>query len=290
MSCPDCNRGSILEGTPTGSVAPVNGVNAYFASGASSQVESTSKDFAVVLLTDAFGLALVNNKLLADKIAKDLACDVWVPDLFNGCIFLVHYSVAWILNFAFPSTASQPILSPDGMEAQLLPDRAGPWPLWDQIRLYTRIIGSLGVIFRSRPSVVVPRTAEFIKTVREQNKYKKIGGVGATPPGPQKSPENKGVSHPSILSEALISSMDVPTAWACAEQDSAFSPQLRLKAEAIFAARKDKDDFVPYEFKDYKGTAHGFACRPNLAYEDVKAGFEGSLEQTVGWFGKTLAD
>lgn len=79
---------------------------------------------------------------------------------------------------------------------------------------------------------------------------------------------------------------------------------MRLKAEAIFAVRKDKTDFVPYEFVDYKGrfdlsfisylmcdsgTVHGFACRPNLAYDDTKAGFEGSLSQTVEWFRKTLA-
>jgi len=78
---------------------------------------------------------------------------------------------------------------------------------------------------------------------------------------------------------------------------------MRLKAEAIFVARKDKASFVPYEFVDYKGefgllsisylthtpgTVHGFACRPNLAYDEIKAGFEGSLSQTVEWFRNTL--
>ena len=32
-----------------------------------------------------------------------------------------------------------------------------------------------------------------------------------------------------------------------------FGPALRNKAEAILAARKDKPEFVDYEFKDYKG-------------------------------------
>lgn len=77
---------------------------------------------------------------------------------------------------------------------------------------------------------------------------------------------------------------------------------MRSKAEAIFAAGKDKD-FVPYEFVDYKGkfvlsfisylihnsgTVHGFAYRPNLAYDDIKAGFEGSLSQMAEWFRKSL--
>lgn len=33
----------------------------------------------------------------------------------------------------------------------------------------------------------------------------------------------------------------------------AFKKPLRDEAEAIFAARKEKPEFVEYEFKDYKG-------------------------------------
>lgn len=32
-----------------------------------------------------------------------------------------------------------------------------------------------------------------------------------------------------------------------------FGPKLRNEAEAAFAERKDKPEFVDYEFKDYKG-------------------------------------
>ncbi|KAI5892199.1 uncharacterized protein SCHCODRAFT_015880 [Schizophyllum commune H4-8] len=59
-------------------------------------------------------------------------------------------------------------------------------------------------------------------------------------------------------------------------------------AEAIFASRKGKDDFMEYEFKVYPGTAHGFAARPNLALPAVKEGFERAFEQAVNWFKKTL--
>ncbi|KAF9236488.1 dienelactone hydrolase endo-1-3,1,4-beta-D-glucanase [Melanogaster broomeanus] len=272
LSCPDCVRGSILEGTPTGAINKVNGVDAYFVSGAPSDAP---KGIAVVLLTDAFGLPLVNSKLIADKIAKDLACDVWVPDLFDG----------------------QPFLKVGSMTASLLPDRAGAWPLWDKLRLIFRMLLSIQTIYRSRASVVDPRTAEFIKTIREKNNYSKLGGVGycfgagvAVRLVPFKLLNSLVLAHPSSLSQVEIAAIDVPTSWACAEDDMSFKPAIRLKAEAIFAERKDKETFVPYEFVDYKGTAHGFAARPNLAYEDVKAGFEGSLAQTVGWFQKTLIE
>lgn len=62
----------------------------------------------------------------------------------------------------------------------------------------------------------------------------------------------------------------VPASWICAEgshsssdcgmswltdtiEDFAFKPAFRLSCEAVFAERKGTDQFVDYEFKDYKG-------------------------------------
>lgn len=87
-----------------------------------------------------------------------------------------------------------------------------------------------------------------------------------------------------------------------------FPDSLRAQSEAELASRKDKPNFVEYEFKEYKGhfkilwylettnaispewigTAHGFASRPNLELPEIKEAFEGALEQTVEWFKKTL--
>lgn len=39
-----------------------------------------------------------------------------------------------------------------------------------------------------------------------------------------------------------------------------FKKPLRDEAEAIFAARKDKPDFVEYEFVDYKGECSTSVC------------------------------
>lgn len=56
---------------------------AYYCSAA-----NTTTKKAIVLLTDAFGLSLVNPKILADRLAEKVGVDVWVPDLFNGALFL----------------------------------------------------------------------------------------------------------------------------------------------------------------------------------------------------------
>lgn len=72
--CERCKSGYILPGEPKGSIQE-NG--AYFIAGN----DSTR---AIILLTDAFGLSLKNNRILADRFAEEVGCDVWVPDIFNG--------------------------------------------------------------------------------------------------------------------------------------------------------------------------------------------------------------
>ncbi|KAJ7629577.1 hypothetical protein B0H17DRAFT_1150556 [Mycena rosella] len=73
MSCPDCFKGAVLEGEPTGIISSQFD-GAYFATG------GTSKR-AIILLTDIFGLPLKNPKILADNFAKHLECDLSFFDL-----------------------------------------------------------------------------------------------------------------------------------------------------------------------------------------------------------------
>jgi carboxymethylenebutenolidase len=78
MSCPDCFTGNVLSGEPVGSIqSDFDG--AYFSPGPEG---STTR--AVILLTDIFGLAVPNPKIVADYFSKQLGCDVWAPDLFQG--------------------------------------------------------------------------------------------------------------------------------------------------------------------------------------------------------------
>jgi dienelactone hydrolase len=67
-----------------------------------------------------------------------------------------------------------------------------------------------------------------------------------------------------------------------------FKDQDVKTAQSIFKEQEEKPDHVDYEFNIWNGTAHGFAVRPNLEVPEVKAGYEGGLDQTVAWFKKTL--
>ncbi|KAI6115804.1 Alpha/Beta hydrolase protein [Pisolithus croceorrhizus] len=278
MSRPDCDSGSILAGKPTGSVVKVNGTDAYFAPAppSDSAPSESNGSVGVVLLSDAFGIPLVNTKLIADKLANELQCDVWIPDLFDGA----------------------PLLRVEGMETQLLPDRPGYSTFWDKFRLIAFVIlPRIGTILRSRPSVGDFRAKQFIKAIREDRKYRKVGGVGYSYGGAVAARlattldylDSVVICHPAPVSIKEIKGIKIPSSWVCAEaEDDMFFKKKRMQAEAIFANRKDSGDAIPYEFIDYKGTVHGFACRPNLAFEDVKVAFEKSLEQTTAWLRKTL--
>lgn len=81
MSCPDCFKGGVHDhGTPTGKEETLYGKRCYVASAPSTSA-STS---AVLFITDAFGLDLVNNKLLADKYAAQTGFKVVMPDIIPG--------------------------------------------------------------------------------------------------------------------------------------------------------------------------------------------------------------
>lgn len=229
---------------------------------------------AVVLLTDIFGLPLKNSKILADKISTRLGCDVWVPDLFNGRPPLDIYDLEGII----PEKPGQKITFIARLKF-----------LWLALR---RGLG----FYRSRPAVVDPRTESFVRKLREEKKYGKIGAVGYCFGGSlglrlanKDVFDSLVICHPGKTPVELVKQIKIPTSWACAEDDMGFKTDQRHAAEATLAERKGKPDFTEYEFKDYKGTVHGFAARPRLEDPDAKAGFEGALEQTVAWFERTLS-
>ncbi|KAF8069024.1 dienelactone hydrolase [Lyophyllum atratum] len=252
MSCPNCIAGELLPGEPAG-ISSTQG--AYLASGSVSNEPSKR---AIVLLTDVFGLPLKNCKIIADHLAKEMGCDVWIPDQFAG----------W------------PIAPLSYLKAA---NRTGG-----------RVTGTFQLL-RFYLAVVDVRLSNFIKAIREEKKYVSIGAVGycfggcsAIRLGATDLVQSIIVCHPGPFTVEQAKAIKTPAAWICAEDDQFFDPSFRLKVEAIFAERKGAENFVDYEFKDYKGTVHGFAIRPNLTNPEVKEAYEKSLEQMTAWFSRTL--
>ncbi|KAI0304477.1 dienelactone hydrolase endo-1,3,1,4-beta-D-glucanase [Multifurca ochricompacta] len=253
-------QGIVLPGDPKGSMVGPN----YFTP---APTDAKQKTKAIVLLTDIFGLPLPNPRIVADHLAEHIGVDVWVPDFFNG----------------------KPPFNVNDLEP-LMPDRAGVKFTWANIALLIfKVLPAIpGMIF-NRPSIVDARVHEMIKA---EKGYEKIGAVGqillwrfhGRPSGFDDSVNTIVIAHPSTLKPAQIQAIKVPTSWALAEEDMSFKDSDVKTAQDIF----NKLNHVEYEFKIWKGTFHGFAVRPNLQVPEVKAGYEGALDQTVAWFKKTL--
>ncbi|KIY64969.1 dienelactone hydrolase endo-1,3,1,4-beta-D-glucanase [Cylindrobasidium torrendii FP15055 ss-10] len=266
MSCPDCFRGVAFDTELRGVLTDVEG--AYLAT---PKGETSSTTHAVIVLTDIFGLQLPNAKVLADLYAEQLGCDVWVPDLFGG---------------------KAPV-TPDAMR---LPVRAGDrFSIWEWIKVAFAVLPSAFALYQQRPVVTDVRLKTFLSKLKEKKSYQRLGAVGFCYGGTTAvrfastdTFSTVVVCHPGKLTEAELHAMKVPCSWVLAEDDLLFPPKNRLAAEAEFAGRVGKDNYVQYEFAEYKGTTHGFAARPNLEFPDIKEGFEGAQAQIVSWFKKTL--
>jgi hypothetical protein len=96
MACRDCFRGGIhTHATPVGYMTTVNSTTCYISPGTNKSHSTTSTitdshpplDFTkshILYLSDGFGLALVNNKLLADRYAAETGLTVIAPDVPPG--------------------------------------------------------------------------------------------------------------------------------------------------------------------------------------------------------------
>lgn len=261
MSCPDCTSGNSLPGSPKG--VEENGV--YLAKGSN----QAATDKAIVILTDIFGLSIPNPKVIADVIAEQTGYDVWVPDVFNG----------------------QPPVKPEVLD-HFLPRQPGEkMGLWRKIRFYWTLLTHIPGMIGCRPGVIDPRVQEFFAKIRAEHGYKSIGAVGYCFGGAISIRlassgifDSLVIAHPAPSSLDNIKAINVPVSWVCAEEDEYFS-ELRLQAEAHF---KSRTPALEYEFVDYPGTVHGFACRPAREQALSVEGYEKALEQTIKWFQSTL--
>lgn len=73
-----CATGSLHSGTPQGRIEKVHGLDCYVA-----DAPSGSPKGVVVIIPDAFGIGLPNNRILADEYAK------------KGNFQVVRYCVCW---------------------------------------------------------------------------------------------------------------------------------------------------------------------------------------------------
>ncbi|KAJ7697588.1 Alpha/Beta hydrolase protein [Mycena rosella] len=208
-----------------------------------------SKDKVVLFLTDAFGLALQNNLLLADDFARN-GFKTIVPDLFNG--------------------------DPVG-ESALDP---GPGPPFDR----ERWLSAHGAA-QTRPhidSVMASLKTDGVTGFGATGYC--FGARYVVDLAFDGLVRASALSHPSGL-EKYAAVCTAPLLINSCEIDRAFPLEAQTQADAILGSGK----FAPgYKREYFEGCTHGFAVRGDMSDPVVKAGKERAFKASVDWFIKYL--
>ncbi|KAF7345461.1 Dienelactone hydrolase endo-1,3,1,4-beta-D-glucanase [Mycena venus] len=247
--CKDCIKGVTHEGTPEGKIEHIGGIETYVAT----PTVDYPKDKVVLVLTDVFGLSLVNNKLLTDDYARN-GFKAVAPDLFNG-------------DPVTPDAFSPGSTFDIGAWFAKGHDQAHTRPIVDKVIAALKAEGvttfaAVGYCFGAR----------YVFDLAFENIIKASA-----------------VAHPSLLKvpedlERYVAESKAPLLINSCTVDQQYPPESQAKGDEIFA------NFAPgYKREYFDGCSHGFAVRGDLSDPKVKAGKEGAFKATVEWFINTIS-
>ncbi|KAH8116319.1 alpha/beta-hydrolase [Phellopilus nigrolimitatus] len=243
--CKHCVIGTTHEGEPTGKIEEINGVKTYVALPSSDY----PKDKAVLLLTDVFGLELVNNRLLADDFAKN-GFQTYIPDYLNGDPI---ESLDGTFNIAdwFPNHQAAQTRPPLDKVIAGLKERG------------VTTFGATGYCFGARYSfdlafdgvlkAVVVSHPSLLQVPEDLVKFKATG---------------------------------VPLLICSCEVDGQYPPEKQKIGDEILGGGKTEAEGYKREY--YAGNTHGFAVRGDLSVPEIKAAKEDSFKVAVEWLIKNL--
>lgn len=273
-------QGSIHNGEPLGKEETIHGLDTYVIG------NRTDPRAIIVMYSDVFGLALPNNRLIADAYAKSGQYLVYLPDFFEG-------------DPVKPELAD--ILIPVDEKKQ------------STLSKYTGLLANIPAFLMWRRRHSVPHTdkvcMDFLEKLRRATpKSQKIGIVGFCWGGKyalragreQNNIEVDGakvplvdavvVLHPSnlVLPED-VERITVPASYGWGEMDSHVKLELKdeitgLHSKEVKTGKADRE----MEHRVYKPGRHGFAVRGNPDDPAERAILENSEKQVLDWFGRFL--
>ncbi|RFU77497.1 alpha beta-hydrolase [Trichoderma arundinaceum] len=284
MSCPDCFRGAIHEGTPKGKEETIHDVLTYVAT----PETGTTSNSKIIFITDVFGFNLVNNKLLADKYATSTGCIVLMPSIIPG--------------------GGAPLSAIELFDSLSTP--VGLLDLTGQAKRAGAAFRAATIFapFAARTRHAFPKLLKFSRDVKSSLPADgKLGVAGFCWGGMHSTKltmepaEEKGsislfdahfVAHPAGLKvpddfSAAASKFKVPISFAVGDLDMLLSKD---KVDSVEYSLKEAfgGELSCFEVKTYSGCKHGFAVRadPKRTVEDEAA--TQAAVQAINWFMKYL--
>lgn len=286
MSCTACFQGFVhTHASPRGTMGNLYGIQTYIA-GALEQAKSPS---TIILVTDVFGLNLVNNKLLADYFAAASGCRVLVPDIVPGggvplsVLGSMENFKAPLQWWDVPGYVSR-LLSLVRLAPHFFPIVMGTAKASDSLLNYTKAVRA------DLPAGAKLGVAGYCWGAMQTTKLSMAGG--------EKQPlvDAHYMAHPSSIKipDDIITSLQtfqVPLSIAVAERDFTLSGSRAMELEARLRSTIGPgagEGGYNWEIVIYEGCEHGFACRANRnkVMEDEAA--NKAALQAVDWFLKWL--
>ncbi|OSS50115.1 hypothetical protein B5807_05190 [Epicoccum nigrum] len=277
MSCPDCFRGGVATGTPSGTTKELHGFSTYIASPPTQEATSTTAKSAptIIFFTDAFGHLLPNNFVLADALAAKTGFTVLVPDII-------------------PGGGMSPTVIPL-MDTFSSPDAGALTKAWAFARAMVHVIP----FFRRASPQSEKSTVPCVDYAHAVKKNLPVGaklGIAGYCWG--------GYQALNIARQATESLTDVifvahPAKYEAAQAEEAVGKGVKLSfahagedmslpISKIEETKKALDGSQAFDLKVYEECAHGFAVRANPAKEREAKAAEEALEQAAKWFEKWL--
>lgn len=291
MSCTNCFTGGIRTASPTGREEIISGKTCYIADpppAASTRSNQAGDPSTIINITDAFGLKLVNNKLLADIYAQHTGCRVIVPDIVPG-------GPASLSLIDSLHRFSQPVA----------------WH--DILGLMRKLIAGVGVLWvlvpflrRAAPPKSYPVVHDFVRAVRKDlAPGTKLGVAGFCWGGyhstklcsetcdgqplidAQFCAHPSGLNLPQMIVDAV--STTIPYSMAIGDRDVVVpKPQVTNLEAALRTAVGEASLVNRYEIVSYNGCTHGFAVRAHADDKHEIRCSEMAQQQAADWFRKYL--
>lgn len=313
--CIDCFTGTVHLGTPTGTATTIHGLPVYVAK----PPEGVTPKGLIVIISDAFGWDIVNNRLLSDRYAERGNFLVYLPDFMNGQSPCSHHFSPQLSHSRTLTGQPLPLGFKELMEEKV--KKPASWfttifykPFW----IVQAIWIGISWLFKNRSSISKPRIFNFFKAIRTSpppftTKSLKIGAAGFCwggyytvllahdePSSRVQRHEEQTTSaaaleplidcaftaHPSLITMPKdIEGVNLPLSVAIGNEDMSMKGPQILQMKEILEVKKKGD----HEVVIMPGARHGFAVRVNPKDEWQMECAEKAEVQAINWFSKWFA-
>ena len=274
-------QGTIHKGQPQGKEEMLHGLNTYVIG------NRTNPRGIIVLYSDIFGLALPNNKLIADAYAKSGEWLVYLPDFFKGdpaklklADIAIPVDPAKLSTFAKYTglLAEAPSIILWMRRHKEAPTAKICMDFLEGLRRATpssQKIGMVGICWGGKYAF----QAGLERNMIEMDDGKKVPLVDAA----------VGLHPSNVVLPNDVESLVVPVSFGWGLEDIGVKFEQKGMVEEIHAKTKKEGRVVPeMEHKVYKPGRHGFAVRGNPDDPQERACLEDSVTQVLNWFARWL--